>query len=253
MKKLIFLHIFLISTIYSYACTCIKENTVDNFVNYEVVFKAKVIAENEHYPNSKTPKIISLEIIDIFKGNPKKTLIIERGKCQTIAPKLNTEWIIFASKDSKGNFILEDCNASFSLVPHKYIQESNKRFKKWNQNIQDQVNIISFLSKTDNINFNFPKIISSNNQKLINFYKSIPEENFINDFGIYIIEFNTDRSVKDILVLNSLGEEIDTIFKIFYKHKTDWTYREKEKRENNFEKGDAVSIIITKNQIFSNI
>src|SRR5690606_15292714 len=203
------------------------------------VVRAKVIAENEHYPNSKTPKKITIEVIEVFKGNPITTLIIERGDCHTVVPKLNTEWIIYTSKDSSGNFTIEDCNASFSLNPHKYIQESNERFKNWNQNIKDQIEILSLLSKTDNLNFNFPKITNSDNQRLINFYKSIPEKNFINDFGVYIIEFNTNRSVKNIIVLNSLGEEIDNVFKIFYKYKTDWTYRELEKRESNFKEKDA--------------
>ncbi|MFA5556740.1 MAG: hypothetical protein WCY06_03095 [Flavobacteriaceae bacterium] len=252
MKK--FILIFIIFTVSkSYSCTCARGNTVESFMEYEAVFKAKVISENEHYPNSKTPKIITLEITEVFKGNPTKTLMIERGKCHTVAPKLNTEWIIFTSKNDKGIYFLEDCNASFTLEPNKYTQESNQRFNYWSQNIKDKIEVLSLLSKTNDLNFQLPRIISKDNQNLISFLKSLPKEKFINDFGLYIIKFNTDRSVKEIVTLNSLGEEVDSVVEIYYKYRADWQYRDVDKREDDFKDGDSFSVILTKNQLFENL
>lgn len=93
--KSIFLFISLfIFNITSLACTCAIKNTVEGFIHYDVVLKVKVIAETEYHGNSKIPKKITVDILEVYKGNPSKTIEIELGDCQTTIAKLNTEWVL---------------------------------------------------------------------------------------------------------------------------------------------------------------
>lgn len=233
MKKIAVIIGFLLFSFELLACECIcsKRDIIGDYIKYETIFRAKVIeVDNYNGKANPYPHKVVVDIKQVFKGNPNKSLVIKRGhECWTPNTILNSEWIFFVSKNSNGILEVHPCNPSV-----KY---------KFNPNFIDQIEIVNRRIKSK---WKAPKLISHNKKRLI---KSLKSLNFKNNFGFYLIKFNPDKTIRKIAVFKSLGIEADKIIKEFYKNMEYWNYQDQKKRMSNFKKNTVTSIIINKSEL----
>ena len=215
-------------------CVCSKGNIIGDYIKYETIFRAKVIeVDNYNGKANPYPHKVLVDIKQIFKGDPNKSLVIKRGhECWTPNTVLNSEWVFFVSKNSDGILEVHPCNPSV-----KY---------KFNPNFIDQIEIVK---RRVNNKWKAPKLVAHNKKRLIKSLKSLNPKDLKNNFGFYLIKFNSDKTIKKITIYKSLGIEADKIIKEFYKSMEYWNYQDQKKRILNFKKNTVTSIIINKSEL----
>lgn len=210
--KEIFQLLFFLFSIGVSACTCDDPSITEKYVHSDIVAKAKII---KNYDNEGSRDIYKAEILisEIFKGKKVKSIYVAGrsdgllgNSCSIFIPE-NTELIIYASKNSDGNYSVGMCSGLL------YMNARNlKRQKK-------ELNILRKLKskKIDLTNKIYFQEKASLSKKLKKF-KGIKLDK---RYSIYEITFDSNLNIKNVKEISGFGNPIDEkLLKILYT--TEW-------------------------------
>lgn len=251
MKKLL-VSIILSFSIKAFSCSCAYMATEINYVQFETVFLARVTNLAQFSENSTLPTEITVEVLEIYKGNPTKKIKIKYdNKCPTPHPDLNSEWVFFLSKNKNGLFEITPCNPSRSIEPRSYLKNDPERLQTFTLETKNSLTLLRFMKEKLNGTLKWEWIFPVDYQYgIYEHLEKFMDKNVQNEFGFYLIVFNESKEIKSIEVLQSLGQDTDSKVIQFYKGKRGWNYREDKHNEKEFfEKNTATPIVVWKNNL----
>lgn len=220
MKRLLLVFCLLLSFNYSFSCSCVYD-FVNTYMSSENVFKAKVIEISKYNNSSEHNKKATLQILHTYKGKPTNEVITSKKGCSIQFVKINSEWIFFTNSNN-GIQLLSSCNPSFNLSPNKYVKKNKEKLKEWSVNIQEKLQIIHLLSMNIDEGYTHPPIIRNSSRNLFIDLASKNLNEFQSNFGLYFIYFNSDKTVKNIEIIQSLGQKIDKKVNDYYIKRRLW-------------------------------
>ncbi|OSY89386.1 hypothetical protein WH52_01745 [Tenacibaculum holothuriorum] len=256
MKSIISIILILFSyQAFSCSCICAIENPVDAYLNFPDVYIGKVerIEKVDGYKQK-----LKIKVGKIYKGNPSKTILVVKdfnySDCNKPFFYEGDDWLFFTSKDKNGDQIINYCNPSKNFEPSNYIKRtSEKRAKKYRNDFKRYLKVIDFALKSDVLNSLSLKKMNPIRGGGITFqkrekFKSL-QSKFENDFGIYLIKFNSDRSINSIKIVQSLGEVVDSFIIKNTNESKNWQNFGDKMRSDFFEKNQSKILFFWKKGI----
>jgi hypothetical protein len=212
LKKIIFI-LFFITSVKAIGCSCGVSTFSKQFINADIVVKAKVISFSPEWKieNQYEQFTTEIEIIETYKGSIKSKIIkiffSNDSSCSLFMP-LNSEWILFAYSSSKENeFYTNMCSGSKQI--NKEFDES--LYPKYNIQYQKSINNLTKLLtnlKANNIEIS-NKLNILNSCSYYNFLISQQDLKTDKDYAFYKIILNSNFEIKKIKVISGFNRKFD--------------------------------------------
>jgi len=206
MKNILFLFILLFS-FRALGCICDPPSITENFAKSDFVARAKIVKNYKNEDLTERYKA-DIEIQELYKGVMIKSIFVYGrsdgrmgSSCALFIPE-NTELIIYANKNTDGNYSVGYCSGLL------YLKNKGSKKEKRDLGILDAFKN-SGLSFTNKISFSESPIsykdATSLHEKLEK-YKGIVLEK---SYGIYQITFATDLKILNVECLSGFGMHVD--------------------------------------------
>jgi len=203
MKQVLFFFILNIFSFTSIACSCITAPMIESYETADFVARVKILKVIPN-PNNTENHLLTIEILELFKGDSTSKIILNSRLNTSCAFMVNaqTEWILFAHKNSKNELIFGMCNKYFEInrIPiSKYSIENQRLFSNYTNSLNRQLTMLRLLKskKIDPINeYNLNIYIPKEFQEQLRGY-SLPQASV----ALYKISVNTDLTIHSIIAI----------------------------------------------------
>lgn len=209
MKKLILLILILGAVTKIFACSCVRKNIAQTYLDADVV--ALIIIEktygdrDSHIMQGGRLYSADVKVEKIYKGNEFKTLHVfgtttsaSSGACEKLIEK-GEKYLVLLSKNKDGEYYVSSCSTMPQISDDKYVKEYENIFKVLDKNKS---------------NLQFPKFAQY--EDLSEDYNYITRQN-TNDFlklnakqlhgkvGIYKVKINDKGNIFTITPIEEIG------------------------------------------------
>lgn len=201
MKKLIIVIILISFTSKGYACSCSPVKLIDRYALADFVGTVKILNSVKDTYNPKTLNI-SVKTINFYKGEQINSLKIylNESMCNVYLP-INSDWLIFATKDKNGELTFGYCSGQKQLNRKYDINKYPNLKQKRKQSIKLKTEVLTFL-KNNEINpvneFNLKYSSKTEAKNKLKGYKIIGKR-----FALYELTVNKNLEVENV---NSISE-----------------------------------------------
>lgn len=256
MKSIITIILFFFSyQIFACSCVCSIQNPIEAYLIYQDVYIGKV---------EKVDKIegfkqkIKIKIEKVYKGNPSEVVLVEKdvkySDCSKPYLYEGDKWLFFTSKDKEGNQIINYCNPSKNFEPSRYVKRtSKKKSDKYRSDFKRYLKVVDFVLNSNNLKDIPLEKLYPISGGIITYDKrnefKLLQNKFESDFGIYLITFNINRSIKNIKIVQSLGKEVDSFIIKKAKESKNWRNFGDKNRDNFFKENQSKILLFWKNGI----
>jgi hypothetical protein len=200
----------------SQACVCDSE-VLKDCIKADFIAEVKVVKAYQNEKSDYHFYKIDIETIVIYKGKKQTSLYVYGSNgngmwtsCDLHVP-VNTTWLVYATKAKNGNFEFGMCTSSRELGTSHYdsIKLGEKGIARIKRRDKRERLFLDFFNENQKT-FDRTKAISD--ASIIGLYEFLKTYNgvkFDNDFGSYKIVFNTDYTVKRVVIIKKFEKAFD--------------------------------------------
>lgn len=204
MKKLLLSLLMLIS-VKSFGCDCGIIPFLEKYQHSDFIATAKILKVTQDTQNIDYHDI-EIELIEVYKGSPITKLKINSDlntSCSFLTPK-NTNWLIFASKDTKGFLSFGYCSSSEQIDRQFDLVQFPGLDTKYKKSIDLKLEALSYLKRN--------KISTVNEFNLTTNDYNICKDDLkgfrtSDRFAVYELNVNQDLTIDKIKVLQGFDNK----------------------------------------------
>ena len=198
----------LLNSVWVYACECNRRGVVELWMEADFIAKVTVIKTTPD-PEDPDQHFMEIEILDHFKGEPITELVVYsilNSSCGFL-PRENSDWIIVAYKNKKGELGLGNCTGARAIEP--YFQ-SPKAIENYNESIARWFEVLTFL-RDNQIDTSNEYGLAVHLDKYLQL--DLKDREVINErFALYRLTIGENLKVSEVEVLKSFNTpEVDKI------------------------------------------
>ncbi len=200
MKHILFIFILNIFSLTSYACSCLSPPMIESYQAADFVARIKINKVIPDPTNSEN-HLLSIEILELFKGDSTNKIILHSWLNSSCAFMVNaqTEWILFAHKNPKNELTFGMCNNYFEInriLSSKDSIENQRLFLNYTNSLNRKLTMLRLIKS---------KQINPTNEYRLNFF--IPKEFQeqlrgyslpVASVALYKISVNTDLTIHSV-------------------------------------------------------
>ena len=220
--------IFLFGYSYAKACSCDLswQETNNHYITSDFVGIVTINQVFNSPDRESNTYRIKVNTEKVFKGNQVSTLYVygNRGhgiisSCDVGSVHQGKEWIIYATKNSKGKLAFGWCSNSKPMVKEWF---DGKAKQNRQQDIDRELRILQYLSLSlPNFKRNYSVLpIGTNLSNYLEQYDGIELPS--NSFYQYLITFDSNLNVQNVKRLKGLNEQFDSDFIDYLKSNVKW-------------------------------